>query len=193
MKITRLERTVVCVPFLPGILPPSELELPTPAYPEPLNARRQDVLKVHTDEGLTGIGMSGPYFGSRKDNPPDLIGKNPLDFEPRSLGGGGYDIALLDLIGKALNWPLCRIFGGKFQDRVLVDYWISRMGPEASAQAARRATALGFHGIKLKCRIEDGDVADRTHAIHEAAPNLRIVLDPNERFHTLEQTLELAR
>ena len=193
MKITRLERTVVCVPFLPGILSPPEYEEFTPAYPASLGERRQDLLRIYTDEGLTGIGMSGPYFGDREDAFPDLIGKDPLDFEPRTLGGGGYNIALLDLIGKAIGWPLCRIFGGKLQDRVLIDYWISRMGPEDSAAAARRAVELGFHGIKMKCKIDDGNVADRVRAVHEAAPNLRIVLDPNQRFHTVEQSLELAR
>ncbi|MCZ6678543.1 MAG: mandelate racemase/muconate lactonizing enzyme family protein [Candidatus Poribacteria bacterium] len=193
MKITHLERTVVCVPFVPGILSPPEYEEFTASYPGPLGQRRQDVLRIHTDKGLTGLGMSGPYYGDRDDQPPDLIGKNPLEFEPRQLGGGGYNIALLDLIGKAIGWPLYRIFGGKFQDRVLVDYWISRMGPEASAAAARRAAELGFHGIKIKCTIDDGNVADRVHAIHEAAPNLRIVLDPGHRFHTVAQTLELAR
>ena len=193
MKITRLERTVVCVPFLPGILSPPEMELYSPAYPAPISEHRQDVLRLHTDEGLVGIGMSGPYFGDQPDHPPDLIGKNPLQFEPRRLGGGGYEIALLDLMAKALGWPLCRLFGGKLQDKVLVDYWISRLGPEASGAAAKRAVGLGFHGIKIKCRWEDNNVVDRVHAIHEVAPDLRIVLDPNERFHTLENSLELAR
>ena len=36
MKITHLERTVVCVPFLPGILPPPEYEEFTGSYPAPL-------------------------------------------------------------------------------------------------------------------------------------------------------------
>ena len=193
MKITRLERTVVCVPFIPGILPPPDYEEPTPGYPEPVDKRNQDIVRLHTDEGLTGIGMSGPYYGWHEDVPPDLVGRDPLSFEPRTLGGGGYDIALLDLIGKCIGWPLCRIFGGKLQDRVPVDYWISRMGPEDSAAAARRAAELGFHGIKMKCKIEDGNVADRVHAMHQAAPDLRIVVDPNERFHTLENSLELAR
>ena len=193
MKITHLERAVVCVPFLPGILPPPEYEEFTESYPAPLGERRQDVLRIHTDAGITGLGMSGPYFGDREESVPDLIGVNPLDFEPRSLGGGGYNIALLDLIGKAIGLPLYRIFGGKFQDRVLVDYWITRMGPEASAVAAKRASELGFHGIKIKCTIDDGNVADRVHAMHEAAPLLRIVLDPGHRFHTVEQALALAR
>ena len=193
MKITRLERTVVCVPFLPGILSPPEYEEFNAAYPAPLSQRRHDILQIHTDEGLTGLGMSGPYYGDHQNQVPSLIGKNPLEFEPRRLGGGGYQIALLDLIGKVIGWPLCRIFGGKFQDRILVDYWISRMGPDTSAAAAKRAAEQGFHGIKVKCSIDDGDVADRVHAIHEAAPNLRIVLDPGHRFHTVAQSLKLAR
>jgi len=193
MKITRLECIVVCVPFLSGILPPPEYEEFSTSYPAPLAQRRQDVLRIHTDEELTGIGMSGPYYGERADSVPDIIGKDPLEFEPRDLRGGGYNIALLDLIGKAIGWPLCRIFGGKFQENILVDYWISRMGPEASADAARRAARQGFKGIKIKCKMDDGDVANRVHAIHEAAPSLRIVLDPGHRFYTIKQTLELAR
>ena len=76
---------------------------------------------------------------------------------------------------------------------MLVDYWIARLGPEASAAAARRAADLGFHGIKVKCTLDDGNVADRVHAIHQAAPSLRIVLDPGHRFHTVSQALALAR
>lgn len=193
MKITRLERTVICVPFLPGILPPDEREVYSEAYPESISKRLQDVLHIHTDEGLVGIGMSGPYFGQRAVEPPDLLGKDPHAFEPRSLGGGDYQIALLDLIGKAIGWPLYRIFGGKAQGRVLVDYWTGRLDVEESAAAATRATALGFHGIKIKCRYEDQDVVERVQAIHQAGPDLRIVIDPNERFHTVEQTLEIAR
>ena len=75
MIVTRLERTVCCVPFLPGILPTGEYNEATPAYPEPLSARRQDVLRIHTDAGPVGLGMSGPYFGDRDETPPDLIGK----------------------------------------------------------------------------------------------------------------------
>ena len=70
MQITRLERTVCCVPFFPGILPPPEYDEPNPSYPEPLSARRQDVLRIHTDQGLTGLGMSGPYYGDRAEQPP---------------------------------------------------------------------------------------------------------------------------
>ena len=42
-------------------------------------------------------------------------------------------------------------------------------------------------------RRRDGNVVDRTFAVHEAAPELRIVLDPNERFDNLETALDLAK
>jgi len=193
VKITRLERTVVVVPFIPGILPPPDYEEATPGYPQPLGERRQDIVRLHTDDGAVGKGMGGPYFGRRDLEEPDLVGRDPLEFEPRSLGGGPWDMALLDLIGQAVGWPLYRLFGGKARDRVPVDYWISRMGPEDTAAAATRAAAQGFHGIKMKCKWEDANVADRVFAAHEAAPDLRIVVDPNERFHTVENTLSLAR
>ena len=192
MKITALERMVVCVPFLPGILPGPGYEEVVPGYPEPLSQRRQDIVKIQTDTGLTGLGMSGPYFGPRDLVAPPLVGRDPLSWELRSLTGDTWDMALLDLIGKALGWPLYRLFGGRVRDRVAVDYWICRMTPEDSAVAARRAVDLGFDGIKLKCKWEDNNCADRVHAIHEAAPSLRIVLDPNERFHTVANTLALA-
>ncbi len=193
MKITHLKRIGVRVPFLPGILPPPDYEEPTPGYPQPLGERLQDILYIHTDTDWVGLGMSGPYFERRDEKPPELIGKDLSHFEPRHLTGGGWQMALLDLLGKSIGWPLCRLFGGKLQDKVLVDYWISRMGPEDSATAAQRAAQLGFHGIKMKCKWEDHNVEERVRAMHQAAPALRIVVDPNERFHTLENSLDLAR
>lgn len=201
MKITGFERTVTRVPFVPGILPPAERgefgppgEPLSPAYPESIENRCQDVLRLRTDDGATGLGMSSPYFGERTEEPPAAwLGRDPLSFEPRDLTGGGWQMALLDLIGKALGQPLYRLFGGRALPSIPVDYWITRLTVDETAAAARRARELGFHGLKLKCRYEDGNVVERVLAAQEAAPGLRIVVDPNCRFHTVEQTLELAR
>lgn len=193
MRITRIQRIVVRVPFLPGILPPPDMEESTASYPQPLDARCQDLLLLDTDSGLRGIGMSGPYFDVRDEDLSALLGTDPTAMQPRQMSGSGADIACLDLMAQAAGWPLCRLFGGRLQERVLVDYWISRMGPEASADAARRAVQGGFHGIKLKCKWEDGNIVERVQAIHAAAPGLRIVVDPNERFHSLDNALTVAR
>lgn len=192
MKITRFERTVVCVPFVPNILSTDEEWHVRPAFPENLDRRRHDILRLHTDDGLVGLGMSTPYYGTREDQPPDWVGCDPLDFEPQSLTGGAWAMALLDLIAKSHNVPLYRLFGGKTQDRILVDYWMHATSVEVSAAAARHAAELGFHGIKTKGKLED-PLEDRFRAMTEAAPGIRIVMDPKERFYTYEQTLELAR
>ncbi len=201
VKIVGFERTILRVPFLPGILPspeygefaPPEDPFHPASYPESIERRCQDLLRIHTDEGVTGIGMGGPYFGTQDLSDPDWLGRDPLDFEPRTLLGGGWSMALLDLIGKALDQPMYRLFGGKMQPSIKVDYWIARQTPEDTALAARRAVELGFHGLKMKCRWEDGNVVDRVLAALEAGPDLRIVIDPNRRFHTVENTLEIDR
>lgn len=191
MKITGFDRTVVSVPFVPNILSTDEEWHVRPNYPQNLDRRRHDILRLQTDEGLVGLGMSTPYYGDKDDEVPDWIGRDPLEFEPRSLQGGGWSMALLDLIAKAHDLPLYRLFGGKVQDRILVDYWMHATSVEISAVAARRAAELGFHGIKTKGKLED-PLEDRFRAMVEAAPGIRIVIDPKERFYTLEQSLELA-
>jgi L-alanine-DL-glutamate epimerase-like enolase superfamily enzyme len=200
VKITGFERTVLRVPFRPGILPSEDYgEFGPPfeefsrRYPESIEKRCQDLVRLHTDEGITGIGLSGPYYGTRGDSLPDWHGRDPLDFEPRDLGGGDWQMALLDLIGKALEQPLYRIFGGKAQQAIKIDYWIARMPPEDTGNAAKRARAEGFTGLKMKCCWEDGDIVQRVHAVLAEAPEMRVVIDPNERFHTVENTLQLAR
>ena len=124
MKITGFDRTVVRVPFVPNILSNDEDWHYRPSYPENLDRRCHDVLRIHTDEGVDGLGMSNPYYGNRENDPPDWKGRDPLEFEPRSFHGGNWSMAMLDLIAKSHEVPLYRIFGGKVQDRVLIDYWM---------------------------------------------------------------------
>ena len=194
MKITHFECTTVCVPFLQGILAPPEYDEPSAGYPQPLNHRNHDILHIHTDTGLSGVGMSGPYYGPRNEAfPESWLGCDPRSFDPRAIDKDGYGIALLDLIGKAIEWPLYRIFGGLEQSRILVDYWIGRMSAEDSAIAASRAKEAGFHGIKMKCIWEDGNIVDRVHAVANVAPGMRMILDPGHRFHSVKNSLELAR
>lgn len=49
MKITCLERTVTCAPFMLGILPLPDYEEFSESYPVPLGERRQDILRINTN------------------------------------------------------------------------------------------------------------------------------------------------
>ena len=91
MKITGFERTILRVPFLPGILPsieygefgPPDDPFKPELYPRSVGDRYQDLLRIHTDSNAIGIGMGSPYFHPLANPYPDWLGHDPLGFEPR--------------------------------------------------------------------------------------------------------------
>ena len=100
-------------------------------------------VKVHTDEGITGIGecfrrQPGVTKALIEEHlGPAIVGKDPLDTGLRfndmmgagsavEMGGAvfcaisGLDIALWDIKGKAFGVPIYKLLGGKLRDRVKV-------------------------------------------------------------------------
>ena len=96
-------------------------------------------LRVHTDEGLWGLGETSLAAGSvecylHEFVAPRVIGKNPLQIERLSRDLAGYlgfrgsgvetralsafDIALWDLYGKVCNQPLWQVLGGASREAI---------------------------------------------------------------------------
>lgn len=201
MKITRIETVSVVVPIREGTWHSpeydpetyfhggAEISLHWPDFPIVL-------LRIHTDEGLVGLGevpkgvsesevrRPAKYFEGR-----DLWSFNlqelPFEwfwFEDTSVYLG-YEMAMFDLMGKALGVPAYRLLcGGKYRDLVPVSRCSGRMNPSHAAEVAREAVAQGYSVLKMKAKTDD-QLADRLEAIQDAVGDkLGIVVDPNQRF-----------
>jgi muconate cycloisomerase len=200
MKITRVETITVVVPVHEGSWHSPEfipegysfggrwVRLHWPEYPIVL-------LKLHTDEGLVGLGevpkgtsadevmKSAPIFERLK---LDDINLQELPLETMWFANSavyeGYEMALYDLLGKALGVPVYRLFGGKYRDLVPVSRCSGRMNPGYAADFARKVVAEGYSVLKMKATADD-PLFERLAAIQTAVGDqLGIVVDPNQRF-----------
>lgn len=125
------------------------------------------VIRIHTDEGITGVGEvdSVPLVAKAiVDAPPShsiatglrslLIGENPFEIErlwdkmyqgtlyygrsgPVLHAISGVDIALWDIIGKATGRSVSMMMGGIFQQKLRA--YASLLMPETPMEAARAA------------------------------------------------------
>jgi galactonate dehydratase len=127
-------------------------------------------LKMHTDEGLVGLGE--PILEGRAHTvatavaelEPYLLGKDPTRvvhhwqamYKHAFYRGGplltsalsGVEHALWDLAGKAAGLPVYKMLGGPLRDRIKVYKGIGGGSDEEVVQRARDAVAQGFIALK---------------------------------------------
>jgi galactonate dehydratase len=124
-------------------------------------------VKVHTDEGITGVGECSGWPRVIETAVHDLkhvlIGEDPGNIEQLwkkmqaaimghggtgVVGGGaltGIDMALWDIKGKALGTPVWNLLGGKLRDRIRI--YAHAKTPEVALQLkARGITAIKAGG-----------------------------------------------
>ena len=115
------------------------------------------VTEVHTDQGLVGIGpgIEPGALGRVQDL---LVGQDPFDinrhadvlYAPQRTWGAPVEIALWDLLGKATDQPLYKLWGG-LRDRILPYAALWGIGaPEERAEKAALIKAEGWRAIKLR-------------------------------------------
>jgi len=128
-------------------------------------------LKMHTDEGIVGLGE--PILEGRaltcqtavRELEPWLIGEDPTRvvhhwqamYKHAFYRGGpiltsalsGVEQALWDVTGKAVGLPVYKLLGGPTRDRIRVYGTAGGRDPESAARSAREAVAAGFNAIKV--------------------------------------------
>ena len=125
-------------------------------------------VKVHTDEGITGLGESGAWgYLEASQAVVDtfkryLIGQDPLSIEHHwqylyrwshfrgaAIMGAlsAIDIALWDIAGKHFGVPCYQLMGGKCRDRARVYYHVFGGTKEELVQGCIKAKEMGFTAV----------------------------------------------
>jgi len=212
MKITNVEGIVLRLPVRQAVADGTQDDL---------------LIRIETDEGITGYGevdsspqvgkavvdavMShGSCYGLREV----LVGMDPFDIEQiwermyrktnyyGRLGVvlhtmSGVDMALWDIIGKAVGKPVHKMLGGSFCDKVRA--YASMLMPETEPQAreaVQRYVEQGFTAVKLGYgplgKDLRRDVALAAAVKSAAGPDVEVMLDIGHGY-TLKTAIQAAR
>ena len=201
MRITAIETFPIAIPY---VTPWRNRH--TEEAGKPMANLETTVLKVHTDEGLIGIGEA------KGDDVPGLVktqvepllkGKDPLQIEallteveaafgPSTILAG-VDFALHDIVGKALSAPVYQLLGGKFRDKVPLAWTIAYQSLEEQVVDAREHVEQGFTNV-LKMKVGVAGDLERVLRVAEIAGDIPIRPDSNmghDKETSIKQTLEM--
>ncbi|MEL6250426.1 MAG: mandelate racemase/muconate lactonizing enzyme family protein [Bacteroidota bacterium] len=93
----------------------------------------------------------------------------------------GFECAIWDAFAKAHNLRVVDLLGGPVQEKIRVGAWSSHRELEEIGDLAKGFAEQGYDCVKFKTDLED-DVEGWCRAIKEAAPDMQVILDPNERW-----------
>ena len=164
--------------------------------------------RVHTDEGIQGIGEVPPLPPlSPESQPviatmiekwiaPQLIGEDPFDIEriwtkmdfvapTYPMSKAPLDMALYDIMGKTLGVPAHKLLGGSTVEKFPLVGLIGIGSEEEVVSEALRFVEEGYTGLRLK--IGPGQDAGNVEAIREAVgDDVTIRVDGNQGYSIAE-------
>ena len=166
------------------------------------------IVEIDTDGGITGVGEACTdigFFGEPVEEVqsaidlylgPKLLGQDPfdrehllaqIDFPGNSCAKSGIDLALHDLLGKALGVPVCNLIGGSRRRQVFAVMEVSGGAPDGMAQQCVEWVAQGVRGFKAKVGGIPEEDADRLAAIRDAVgPQIVLRADANQGYSPKE-------
>ena len=157
---------------------------------EPVTSFEWSLLRIHTDEGIVGI---GPGVG--RPNGLDIEGLDPFrvgEFWAEYLGGkregnagngaAGVEIALWDAVGKAVGAPIHELLGA-VRDRIEVYAATTRLlETEALVEQVLDIKEKGFPAVKLRMhRPDPADDLAAVRAVRDAVgEEYTLLVDANQ-------------
>ncbi len=176
------------------------------------------VIRVETDHGLVGWGEAqSPVSPNttativRELVRPLVVGRDPFDIEAiwtRNYGAmrerghptgfyidalGGTDIALWDIVGKAVGKPVHKIAGGRYRDAILLYAGIGGTDPMKVADAAEEHVGYGYKALKLHLLLDVEGVVEICRAVRQrVGPGIMLMVDTHMR-QTVASSIRLGR
>lgn len=201
MKITNVQCHRVTIPY----------RSPYRMAPGETRHKKQIIVLIDTDEGITGIGETGVtlierggetqeaiYITIKKYFAPMLIGMDPFDIgviieklEGFNQGRTGFlcakagiDTALYDIMGKAVNKPAAKLLGGIHRTRFRVSRSLGVKQPEEMAQDAVRLKSMGYAMLTIKVGFDVREDINRVAAVRDAVgPDYPLEVDVNGAYN----------
>ena len=174
----------------------------TPKRPGPL--LEYVVVRIETDDGNVGFGEAQAdigFFGNTVEGVaaairdylgPQLVGRDPfhrdellhlIDYRGQSCAISGIDLALHDLIGRALGVSVSALLGGTARTRVPVAIEIAGGPAERMADECLRLMAAGVRAFKAKIGGDPVKDAQALKVIRDAVgPDTSLRADANQGY-----------
>lgn len=170
------------------------------------------LIKIMTDEGITGFGECSPYMpinGESQDTcfivgqyfAKALKGKDPLQIEAcislmdkiiygNSSIKSAFDIALYDIASQQAGLPLYKFIGGENNKTIITDYTVSIGEPQKMAVDALKIKGEGYPAIKIKLGKNGKTDVQRIKAIRAAVGSeIPLRIDANQGWG-VEEAIE---
>jgi D-galactarolactone cycloisomerase len=167
--------------------------------PEPRRHFDATIVRVHTDDGITGIG-SGDTMAGFEAVEHLFLGEDPLDIvrhvkaiETANFHGGCYwplEVALWDIIGQVAGLPVATLFGNAARSLPAYASSAELKPPAERVETALRAREAGFRAMKLRIdrnRVDEGIAA--VAAVRDAlGADFAIMVDLNQSWRMAGDT-----
>ncbi len=164
------------------------------------------LVKIHTDDELTGIGeavpmpaYSGQTIGGVVEALSDYLIPALLDVPIESIEGlhqrmntaikeqpmakAALDIAYHDVVGKIQGVPVYQLLGGAYRKMVPLSWAIGLGSPEDIIHEAHEAISRGFRTIKVKIGVDaERDLEVVARLRESLGPDIQLRVDANEGY-----------
>lgn len=174
------------------------------------------LVRIDTDEGLTGWGETCPLGANYLPSYPDgirtgvsflaplLLGRDPtrvgaisraMDFAMRGQPyvKSAIDVACWDLLGKSAGLPVHALLGGRQMDAMPMYRSVSQTEPERMRDSADQYRAQGYTQFQLKVGCLPEDDIKRIRAVVEAKKENEIVLCDANTGWRRDEALRVAQ